>query len=88
MDGKKYYSDLEGQFTISDVNPGKYELTVELISYEPYTTEIDSYKKSKLNISLLAKINNGKKVKRGRVFRFLSLFFYLKLNPDTTHEYY
>ena len=55
VDGKKYYSDLDGQFTISGVNPGKYELTVELISYEPYTTEIDLTKNQNLNVSLLQK---------------------------------
>ena len=55
VDGKKYYSNLEGQFTITDVNPGKYEIKVELISYESYTTEIDLTENHKLNISLLQK---------------------------------
>lgn len=55
VDGKKYYSDLDGQFTISDVNPGKYELTVELISYEPYIMEIDLTKDQTLSVSLLQK---------------------------------
>lgn len=55
VDGKKYYSDLDGQFTISGVNPGKYELTIELISYESYTTEIDLTKNQTINVSLLQK---------------------------------
>ncbi|WP_294079339.1 carboxypeptidase-like regulatory domain-containing protein [Proteiniphilum sp. UBA5384] len=55
VDGKKYYTDLDGQFTITDVTPGKYKVKVELISYEPYTTEIDFTKNKKLNISLLQK---------------------------------
>ena len=55
VDGKKYYSDLDGQFTITDVNPGKHEVKVELISYEPYVIEIDLTKNQKLNVSLLQK---------------------------------
>ncbi|MFA7494532.1 MAG: carboxypeptidase-like regulatory domain-containing protein [Proteiniphilum sp.] len=55
VDGKKYYSDLEGQFTITGVNPGKYEVKVELISYEPYITEIDLTKDQKLKVILLQK---------------------------------
>ncbi|MEA4916948.1 carboxypeptidase-like regulatory domain-containing protein [Proteiniphilum sp.] len=55
VDGKKYYSDLDGQFSISEITPGKYKVTVELISYEPYTTEIDLKKNQKLNVSLLQK---------------------------------
>lgn len=55
VDGKKYYSDLDGQFTITDVNPGKHEVKVELISYEPYAIEIDLTKNQKLNVSLLQK---------------------------------
>lgn len=55
VNGKKYYSDLDGKFTIEDVNPGKCKLTVELISYEPYTTEIDLTKNQNLHVSLLQK---------------------------------
>lgn len=55
VDGKKYYSDLDGQFTITGVNPGKYEVKVELISYESYTTEIDLTKSRKLDVSLQQK---------------------------------
>lgn len=55
VNGKKYYSDLDGKFTITDVNPGKYEVTVELISYEPYTTKVDITKDQNLNVSLLQK---------------------------------
>lgn len=55
VNGKKYYSDLEGQFTITGVNPGTYELKVELISYETFTTEIDLTKNQNLSVSLLQK---------------------------------
>jgi len=55
VDGKKYYSDLDGNFTISDVKPGKYELTVELISYEPVSIEVDLSQNQQVNIGLLQK---------------------------------
>lgn len=55
VDGKKYYSDLDGNFSINDVIPGKYKLIVELISYEPVLMEVDLTKNQKLNISLLQK---------------------------------
>jgi len=31
---KVVYSDLDGKFSISNVNPGSYDLTVSLISYD------------------------------------------------------
>ena len=55
IEGKKYYSDLDGNFTIKDVKPGKYELVVELISYEPVSLHVDLTKNEKLNIGLLQK---------------------------------
>jgi uncharacterized surface anchored protein len=48
VDGKKYYSDLDGNFSINDVIPGKYQMVVELISYEPVSLEIDLNKNQKL----------------------------------------
>lgn len=55
VDGKKYYSDLDGNFSIRDVKPGRYEMVVELISYEPVSLHVDLMKNEKLNISLLQK---------------------------------
>ncbi len=55
VDGKKYYSDLDGNFIIKDVKPGKHELVVELISYEPVLLEVDLYKSQKISIGLLQK---------------------------------
>src|SRR5690554_770038 len=55
VDGRKFYSDLDGNFTISDVKPGKYELTVELISYEPVSIEVDLSQNQQVNIGLLQK---------------------------------
>ena len=52
VDGKKYYSDLDGNFSINDVTPGKYKMVVELISYEPISLEVDLNNNRNLNISL------------------------------------
>ena len=46
---------VDGNFAIADVLPGKYELTVELISYEPVSMEVDLSKDQTLNIGLLQK---------------------------------
>jgi len=55
VDGKKYYSDLDGNFSIKDVKPGKYDLVVELISYEPVSMQVELVKNETLNIGLLQK---------------------------------
>ena len=55
VDGKKYYSDLDGNFTIKDVKPGKYRMMVALISYEPVLMEVELVKNEILNIGLLQK---------------------------------
>lgn len=55
VDGKKYYSDLDGNFSINDVTPGKYQMVVELISYEPVLLEVDLNGNQNLNIGLLQK---------------------------------
>ncbi len=52
LDGKKYYSDLDGNFSICDVKPGKYQIKVELISYKSVIMEIDVNKDEKININL------------------------------------
>ncbi len=55
VDGKKYYSDLDGNFTIAGVKPGKYDLTVEMISYEPVTLELDLTVNRSVSVSLMQK---------------------------------
>lgn len=55
VDGKKHYADFDGNFVISDVKPGKYELQVELISYEPATVEVELSESKKLHIGLQQK---------------------------------
>lgn len=55
VDGKKYYSDLDGKFTITGVKPGKYALQVELISYEPVSMDVELTENKTLEISLQQK---------------------------------
>ncbi len=52
VDGKKYYSDLDGNFSVYNVKPGNYEMVVELISYEPITLVVDPVKNQIVNINL------------------------------------
>ena len=52
VDGKKYYSDLDGNFSISNIKPGKYQVKVELISYESAIVEIDVDNNEGVNIFL------------------------------------
>jgi len=53
VDGKKYYSNLDGDFSIPDMKPGKYQIKVEFISYKPVVMEVDVNKNEKININLL-----------------------------------
>lgn len=55
VNGDKYYSDLEGRFTIPNLKPGKQELTVELISYEMASVEVDCSSDQRITIKLLQK---------------------------------
>jgi len=55
VDGKKYYSDLDGNFIIKDVKPGKYAMIVELISYEPVSLEVNLSTSQNINIGLQQK---------------------------------
>lgn len=55
VNGKKYYSDLDGKFIIPDVKAGKYALQVELISYEPVSMEVELTTNQELQISLQQK---------------------------------
>lgn len=52
IDGNKYYSDLDGKFSVSDLKPGKHTVRVELISYQPSEVEIELAKNQKINIVL------------------------------------
>lgn len=50
--GETVYADLNGNFTLKNVKPGKVKLTVSMISYADQTVEIDSKEVSKINIKL------------------------------------
>ena len=52
IDGKKYYSDLDGNFCIADIKPGKHQIKVELISYTPAVVEVDVNNYEGINIYL------------------------------------
>lgn len=52
IDGNKYYSDLEGNFAINNVKPGKHIIKIEFISYQPKEIEIDLQKDQQINVGL------------------------------------
>lgn len=52
VDGKKYYSDLDGNFYITNMKPGEYQIKVELISYQAATVEIEVKKDEAITIKL------------------------------------
>ncbi|WP_332457273.1 carboxypeptidase-like regulatory domain-containing protein [Petrimonas sp.] len=53
IDGNKYYSDLDGNFSVSDLKPGKHTVRVELISYQPSEMQVDLQKDKEINIGLI-----------------------------------
>ncbi|HBG42012.1 carboxypeptidase-like regulatory domain-containing protein [Limibacterium fermenti] len=55
VNGQKYYSDLDGNFNLSNIQPGKHQIRVELISYEISETEVDIQDNQKLAIALSQK---------------------------------
>ena len=52
--GKKVYSDLDGNFTLSNLCEGKCQLKISLISYEDQTIdfEVNNSKNLKINLQL------------------------------------
>ena len=44
VDGETVYTDLDGNFILKNVKPGKVKLTVSMISYADQMIEIDSKK--------------------------------------------
>lgn len=55
IDGKKIYSDLDGRFTFPVSRPGKYDMKVELISYETTEMQLQIIGSSDLSIALTQK---------------------------------
>ena len=52
FDGQKIYTDLDGNFTISNVSSDKMQLKASLISYEEQTVEINPQQDGTLQIQL------------------------------------
>lgn len=52
VDGKKYYSDLSGNFNIPQLARGKYIISVNFISYQSQTMEIDLKKDEDMRIAI------------------------------------
>ncbi|MCD7924050.1 carboxypeptidase-like regulatory domain-containing protein [Phocaeicola sp.] len=52
VDGRKYYSDLSGNFNIPQLTKGKHTIAVDFISYQSQTMEIDLDKNENVNIAI------------------------------------
>ncbi|MDR1556245.1 MAG: carboxypeptidase-like regulatory domain-containing protein [Tannerellaceae bacterium] len=52
VDGIKYYSDLTGNFLVSELNKGRHTVSVDFISYQSRTMEIDMDTSQELTIEL------------------------------------
>lgn len=50
--GKKVYTDLDGNFSVSNLCGGKCQVTVSLISYKDQTIEVDTQVSDKLEVKL------------------------------------
>ena len=50
--GQKVYSDLDGNFTLTNICDGKCEIKVSLISYKDQTLEVDTRDLKSLKINL------------------------------------
>lgn len=55
IDGEKVYTDLDGNFSLDDLKPGKHILKAELISYETAEMEVNINQNSNLKIHLVQK---------------------------------
>jgi|APMed6443717190_1056831.scaffolds.fasta_scaffold19637_2 hypothetical protein len=52
VNGQKVYSDLDGNFTVSNQGNGNCELKISMISYEDQTLIVDLNKQNSLKIAL------------------------------------
>lgn len=55
IDGKKVYSDLDGHFVLPVSKPGKYQMKIELISYETTEMQVEVSRNENLAITLAQK---------------------------------
>ena len=52
INGKKYYSDLSGNFNIPRLPKGKHTVSVNFISYQSQTVEVDLSKDEDISIAI------------------------------------
>ena len=52
VNGKKYYSDLSGNFNIPRLSKGKHTVSVNFISYQSQTIEVDLSKDEDISIAI------------------------------------
>ncbi len=52
IEGKKYYTDFQGNFNIPQLRKGKYEVTVDFISYCSRQVEIDLNSDQEVHIDI------------------------------------
>lgn len=52
INGKKYYSDLTGNFNIPELTKGKHKIMVELVSYQMQEIEVDLSKDKEIKIEM------------------------------------
>lgn len=52
IDGVKYYSDLDGNFTLNSLSSGKHNILVEMISYNNREMTVDVQNDTNLKIQL------------------------------------
>ena len=55
IDGQKFYSDLDGNFNVSNIKPGLHKVKVELISYETVEQEINVQGNNPVHINMMQK---------------------------------
>lgn len=52
VDGKKYYSDLSGNFEVPTLAKGKHTISVDFVSYQNKTIEVDLDQNQNMEIQL------------------------------------
>lgn len=52
IDGKKYYSDLSGNFSIPSLSKGEHTVVVDFVSYQSQTLKVDVDNNKELKIEL------------------------------------
>lgn len=55
VDGKKVYTDLDGNFVLTSITPGVHKIKVELISYQTVEQDIDIRNNKPICIHLIQK---------------------------------